>query len=287
MYLFKSVADLQAYLKPQRDKNRSIGFVPTMGALHEGHLSLLRRSLAESQCTVCSIFVNPTQFNDPSDLEQYPHSPESDLERLYQTGCPVVFMPTVAEVYPNGKAPADTQKLDFGSLATVMEGAHRPGHFQGVAQVVKRLLDIVQPDFLFMGEKDYQQLLIVREMVRQTGIPTEVIGCPTVREADGLAMSSRNQRLSPQQRQQAALIYRTLQQAAAWVKNWPPREVEAKAMSQLKEAGLEPEYFELAEARSLQRVEDVQNADTVLALVAARVGDVRLIDNYLLKGNAH
>lgn len=285
MYLFKSVRDLNAYLEPYRDKNRSIGFVPTMGALHEGHLSLVRRSLEESQSTVCSIFVNPTQFNEPNDLKHYPRSPESDLEMLYQVGCQAVFMPTVEEVYPNGQAPGSTQQLDFGPLATVLEGAHRPGHFRGVAQVVKRLLDIVKPDRLFMGEKDYQQLLIVREMVRQTGISTEVIGCPTVREADGLAMSSRNQRLSPKQREQAAAIYRTLQQAADWATQLPPRKVEEKAMASLREAGLNPEYFELAETRQLKQVEDVQTSDEVLALAAARIGGIRLIDNYLLKGN--
>ena len=285
MYVFKTANGLNHYLQAYRDKKRPVGFVPTMGALHQGHLSLVERSLEDNPCTVCSIFVNPTQFDEPSDLERYPRSPERDLELLYQTGCEVVFMPPVAEVYPDGQPQSRTAQLDFGALARIMEGAQRPGHFDGVAEVVKRLIDIVQPDRMYMGEKDYQQLLIVRSMVQQLQLPVEVVGCPIVRESDGLAMSSRNQRLSAEQRQQAAAISEVLRKAAHWAASSSPEQVEQKAMQALEEAGLQPEYFTLVNAKDLSAIDHFPKKGKVMAFVAARAGDVRLIDNSPVKSS--
>lgn len=286
MYVFKTVEDLNQHLQDCRTKKRSVGFVPTMGALHKGHLSLVARSLSDNTCTVCSIFVNPTQFNESSDLETYPRSPERDLQLLHHSGCDVVFMPSAAEVYPEGQQKDTTALLDFGGLDQVMEGARRPGHFDGVAQVVERLIDIVQPDRMYMGKKDYQQLLIVRSMVQQLQLPVEVVGCPIIRETDGLAMSSRNQRLSPTQRQQAAAISNVLAQAAQWAENLSPAQVEQNALHALRAAGLDPEYFTLADADSLSVVDTTfPSKGQTIAFVAARAGDIRLIDNKLIKSD--
>ncbi|MCO6477469.1 MAG: pantoate--beta-alanine ligase [Phaeodactylibacter sp.] len=283
MYLFKKISTLIRFLESYRNKNRPIGFVPTMGALHEGHLSLVRQSLEATQCTVCSIFVNPTQFNEASDLEKYPRTPAKDLTMLYKAGCDVVFMPAPEEVYPPG---LDTSvNIGFAGLDHPMEGRFRPGHFQGVAQVVKRLLDIVEPDKLLMGQKDYQQFLIVRHMARVLSLPTEVVMAPTVREKNGLAMSSRNQRLSPEQRELAAALRQTLQKAAKWIRKYPPREVEQKAIQALRQyPGIEPEYFQLADGATLQPAPDYENPDSIVACAAIWIGGVRLIDNMILKG---
>ena len=281
MYLFKKTQALRQFLETYRSKNRSIGFVPTMGALHEGHLSLVRQSLESTQCTVCSIFVNPTQFNEASDLEKYPRTPSQDLTMLYKAGCHVVFMPSPEEVYPTG---LDTRiKLDFKGLDQPMEGRFRPGHFDGVAQVVKRLLDIVEPDKLFMGQKDYQQFLIVQHMARTLSIPTEVVMSPIVREKSGLAMSSRNQRLGPEQREQAAALHQTLLQVEKWMAEFPPREVEQMALQALQQPGLEPEYFQLVDGQTLQPVSDYESPAAIVACAAIWVGGVRLIDNLILK----
>ncbi|MCB0637818.1 MAG: pantoate--beta-alanine ligase, partial [Lewinella sp.] len=195
MYLFQGVSQLQRHLAAERVNNRTVGFVPTMGALHEGHLALVRQSLAENQVTVCSIFVNPTQFNDSDDLKKYPRTPGKDLEKLAMVGCDVAFLPNVAEVYPPG---LDTAlPLDLAGLDRSLEGAHRPGHFAGVVQVVKRFLDLVEPHRLYLGQKDFQQQLIIRHMVQALNLPVKVLTVPTVREPDGLAMSSRNTLLDP------------------------------------------------------------------------------------------
>ncbi len=283
MYLFKKISTLRRFLESYRNKNRPIGFVPTMGALHEGHLSLIRQSLEATQCTVCSIFVNPTQFNEASDLEKYPRTPAKDLSMLYKAGCDVVFMPAPEEVYPPG---LDTRiSIGFDGLDQPMEGRFRPGHFEGVAQVVRRLLDIVKPDKLFLGQKDYQQFLIVQHMARVLSIPTEVVMAPIVREENGLAMSSRNQRLSPGQREQAAALHKTLQKTVTWIREYPPREVEQRAIQALQQqAGIEPEYFQLADADTLQPVPDYESPGSIVACAAIWVGGVRLIDNIILKG---
>jgi len=284
MYLFKKVSDLEAFLGPYRQKRRTIGFVPTMGALHNGHLSLIRASHEQASCTVASIFVNPTQFNEASDLEKYPRTPAQDLRLLYQAGCQAVFMPPVEEVYPPNEQ--QSMDVDFGVLTTVMEGAHRPGHFDGVAQVVKRLLDIVQPTHLYMGQKDYQQVIVVRRMVDALAIDTEVVMCPIVREEDGLAMSSRNVRLDKESRQKAPAIYQALQEARAMLQRGESvQTIQRKSLDALSAAGLKPEYFELADAHSLQLVEDTAKVEAIVACTAAWAGDIRLIDNRMLKGS--
>jgi pantoate--beta-alanine ligase len=282
MLLFKKVNDLKAFMAGQKKKGRTTGFVPTMGALHEGHISLVQRSMKETDCTVCSIFVNPTQFNDPADLIKYPRTPEKDLTMLLPTGCHVLFMPEVEEIYPDGQGAIS--QFDFSQLDKTMEGAHRPGHFAGVAQVVKRLLDIVEPQRLYMGQKDFQQISIVREMLRQLHSETELVMCPIIREPDGLAMSSRNVRLSPEQRVISPLIYQTLREIKAKKDALPPQQLVAYALLKLSVPGMIPEYFEIVDGRTLQPVEHVEDSDFVVACTVVRVGEVRLLDNMILKG---
>lgn len=281
MFIFQRVADLQEYLGRARQAGRSIGFVPTMGALHQGHLDLIRRAESETDLVVASVFVNPTQFNDPKDLEKYPRTPEKDAEALFSAGCNALFMPPVDEVYPPGRD--ITLRLDFGLLDKVMEGVFRPGHFGGMATVVKRLLDIVGPDRLFMGQKDFQQLTIVRDMLRQLNSPVQLVMCPTTREADGLAMSSRNVRLSPEMRAAAPVIYRILQESKEMFAHRSAAEIRETAFQQLEQAGLRPEYFEISDGITLAPVAHRQPGAYVVACLAAFAGDVRLIDNMVLQ----
>lgn len=280
MLIFKKVADLRHWLVRQ---NTTLGFVPTMGALHAGHLELVRMAKREGCTTVASIFVNPTQFNDPSDLEKYPRTPEKDAELLISAQCDALFIPSVEEVYPPGKNLRI--ELDFKQLDKVMEGKFRPGHFEGMATVVHRLLDIVRPQRLYMGQKDFQQLSIVRDMIRQLELSVELVMCPTVREPDGLAMSSRNVRLTPEMRQIAPLIHQTLQWAkTAWENGLPLKTIEMDALHKLSEEGFRPEYFELVDGLSLESVRSVDaNPDAqVVACTAVFAGNVRLIDNLII-----
>ncbi|HMQ48946.1 MAG TPA: pantoate--beta-alanine ligase [Saprospiraceae bacterium] len=283
MYLFKKANDLQAYLTHFRLKNQPVGFVPTMGALHEGHLSLVHQSIQSNACTVCSIFVNPTQFNERSDLDKYPRTPAKDLELLYKVGCHVVFMPEVEEVYPPGQTAIHVPAINLNGLDQLMEGAFRPGHFEGVMQVVKRLIDLVQPQRLYLGQKDFQQFLIVQRMVEALKLPLEVISCPIFREANGLAMSSRNERLSPELRAKAALIYQTLCDAKQWMEQFPPQMICEKALQQLQVEDFRPEYFELVDSQTLLPVHDFEAVESIHACAAVWVGEVRLIDNLFLK----
>ncbi len=282
MKIFRKVQDLQACLDRERLAGRCIGFAPTMGALHDGHLELIRMAKRDETFTVASIFVNPTQFNDPKDLEKYPRMPEKDAELLLSVHCDALFMPPVEEVYPPGQDM--TIHLNFGALATVMEGEFRPGHFQGMATVVNRLLDIVKPDKLYMGQKDYQQLSIVRNMIEQLNLPIELVMCPTVREPDGLAMSSRNLRLTPEMRAAAPIIYSALQALKTGFEKEPAAAVIKKATDSIAGAGLRPEYIDVVDGITLQRVENWNDADSVVACVAAFAGDIRLIDNLVVKG---
>lgn len=281
MFLYHTLSELQQYLNSRRRLGEQIGFAPTMGALHSGHLDLIRHSKAHNACTVCSIFVNPTQFNDPKDLEKYPRTPEKDLAMLESVGTEVVFMPAVEEIYPPGLE--TTLQLELGQLDKVMEGAFRPGHFQGMAQVVKRLLDIVQPDRLYMGQKDFQQFSIVGHMIRQLNLPVELVMVPTVREADGLAMSSRNVRLSEAQRTVAPVIYQTLSWAKTQLGIQPIAEIEAEAMQRLSLPEFRPEYFQIVDGRTLLPVVEPTEHKWIVACVASWVGEVRLIDNLELK----
>jgi pantoate--beta-alanine ligase len=282
MLLFKKNEDLQKHISSLKADGKSIGFVPTMGALHDGHLSLLHRSKKQTDFTVCSIFVNPSQFNDAADLQNYPRTPSEDVAMLLEAGCDALYMPAVAEVYPaNLKVPPPP---DLGYLAQPMEGKHRPGHFEGMAQVVRRLLDIVAPDKLFMGQKDFQQFTIVRQMLLQLKSNVQIVLCPIVREADGLAMSSRNTRLTEAQRQLAPLIYRTLSEAKAKVHSHFPKNIMAEAMRQLAVEGMEPAYFEIVDGNSLKPINLFEDTDYAVACAAAKLGAVRLIDNMVLKG---
>ena len=280
MFVFKTVSELQQYLNSRRANGEQIGFAPTMGALHLGHLDLMRHSKAQNACTVCSIFVNPTQFNDPKDLEKYPRTPEKDLAMLESVGTEVVFMPAVEEIYPPGLDLA--LQLDLNPLDQVMEGAFRPGHFQGMAQVVKRLLDIVQPDRLYMGQKDFQQFSIVGYLIQQMQLPVELVMVPTVREADGLAMSSRNVRLSPEQRQAAPIIYRTLEWAKSQLGLQAIAEIETAALQRLNLPDFRPEYFQIVDGKTLKPIINPTEHDWIVACVATWVGEVRLIDNLAL-----
>lgn len=280
MLIFKKIADLRLWLSRQ---NAPVGFAPTMGALHEGHLELIRMAKRDGCVAVASIFVNPTQFNDPKDLEKYPRTPEKDAALLMSADCDALFMPPVVEVYPPG---VDlTIDLDFRQLDKVMEGEFRPGHFKGMATVVNRLLDIVRPDRLYMGQKDYQQLSIVRDMIRQLSLPVELVMCPTMREPDGLAMSSRNVRLTPEMRATAPVIHQTLQWARTALENGQQSvDIQAAAMEKLFAAGLRPEYFDIVDGVSLLPVKNKDAAAFVVACMAAFAGDVRLIDNLVLQG---
>lgn len=282
MLLYKNVKDLQAYLGKLREEGKTIGIVPTMGALHEGHLSLINKAKEVNDCTVCSIFVNPTQFNEASDLTKYPRTPGKDVDLLAGVGCEVIFMPTVEEVYPKGEN--FDVSFDFEGLDMPMEGANRPGHFAGVAQVVHRLLDIVQPDHIYMGQKDFQQYSIVRRMLALMDSKTKIVMCEIVREADGLAKSSRNVRLTAEHRVIAPKIQEILQEAKSKIHSHFPQQIEAEAMAQLRAIdGFKPEYFTIAHGRTLQPFEVFEDVDFAVACTAVWAGKVRLIDNVILK----
>ena len=284
MQTFETVSALQQHLDQCRQNGQTIGFAPTMGALHAGHLSLIQASKEQADVTVCSIFVNPTQFNEKDDFAKYPRHTNIDQAKLEEANTEVLFLPSVEEIYPDG---TDTpHPFDFGYLTVPMEGAHRPGHFDGMAQVVKRLLDIVQPDYLYMGQKDYQQFLIVKKMIELMGSKTQIVKCPIMRERHGLAMSSRNERLSPKNREHAAWIYRTLTKAVSKgkFKTLDISSVEEWAKTQLEKAGgFEVIYFEMVDADTLQQVEHFGDAEQIIACTAVRIGDIRLIDNMFVK----
>lgn len=256
------------------------GFIPTMGALHQGHISLIREAARRGRFTVCSIFVNPTQFNDPSDYAKYPKTLDEDILLLDSSGADVLFLPSVEEIYPGGVQPV--KKYDLGYLETVLEGKYRPGHFQGVCQVVERLLRIVRPDELFMGQKDYQQCMVLRKLIELERLPVAMIVCPTRREEDGLAMSSRNLRLDEGQRRAAAELYRVLQ----WIKSrFSPGQLESlkkEAAARLEAKGFRVDYVEIAGARDLTLLDSWDGTRPAVALLAAYSGEVRLIDNELL-----
>ncbi len=281
MMVAHSIPEAGQWLAGNRKAGKSAGFVPTLGALHEGHLRLVGRSCAENDITSVSIFVNPIQFNNPEDLAKYPRTLENDLHLLEETGCDLVFVPSVREMYP---VPV-TEKYDFGELDKVMEGAHRPGHFNGVAIVVKRLFDIIHPDRAYFGEKDFQQLRIIQLLVKMENLPVEIVPCPTVREADGLAMSSRNRRLSAGERETAPEIYRTLLGARELAKKLPVDEVRRISAERLERKGFIVDYFEIADVASLQPVGSWEDAPELIACVAAFLGSVRLIDNMILFSN--
>jgi pantoate--beta-alanine ligase len=251
-----------------------------MGALHDGHIQLIRTSLDENAHTLCSIFVNPTQFNDPQDFQKYPITIEADIQKLESAGCNILFLPTVEEIYPGGTG--DGKHYELGHLEQVLEGSFRPGHFQGVCRVVDILLGITEPNELYLGQKDYQQCMVIKKMIELTGRQTSLRICDTVRERDGLAMSSRNMRLTPGQRTTATLIHKLLSEARRSLKPGDLRPFQEKALQELRNGGFKPDYFEFAHADSLQILQHWNGKDPLVAVVAAFLGDVRLIDNMIL-----
>lgn len=283
MVVFKTIKDLQQYLDySSREQPANVGFVPTMGALHDGHISLIKRAKADGAMVVASIFVNPTQFNDKEDFDKYPTSIEADMQLLAEAGCDVLLLPSVAEIYPGGEQ--NMPVFDFGYLDTVLEGANRPGHFKGVGQVVARLLGIVKPRRLYMGQKDYQQCMVVTRLLQMLDLhdKVEMVICPTTREADGLAMSSRNRRLTEPQRAIAGLLYQCLVSIQAKKDNTSFAIVQKECNDLLTAKGFNPEYIALADARDLTLLDEYDNIRPMVALLAAKVGGVRLIDNLLL-----
>lgn len=276
MRVFSYITDLKEFLQSHRQLQRSIGFVPTMGALHAGHLSLIEKARSENDICVCSIFVNPIQFNNPEDLKKYPVQTDKDLDMLADQGCDVVFCPDKNEMYPE----AVHNTYDFGQLDKVMEGAFRPGHFNGVAIVVKRLFDIVEPDTAYFGEKDFQQLQIIRSLVIQEKLPVTIVPCPIVRAADGLALSSRNALLPPEHRRIAPQIATLMQECALLAGELSVEGLKAYARQKID---ARPEfvldYFEIAAEETLQPIDTWADAKKIRAFIAVYLGKVRLIDN--------
>jgi pantoate--beta-alanine ligase len=274
--VFKEKLALSAYLSDKIN----VGFVPTMGALHKGHVSLVEMSVKQCNTTVCSIFVNPTQFNDKNDLLNYPRTTEKDLKLLQEAGCNVVFIPEVEEIYPKD---ATLQQYNFGAIEKVMEGEHRPGHFNGMANVVQRLFDIVKPDFAFFGEKDFQQLCVVKQLVKILNLKVEIIPGKIIREVDGLAMSSRNMLLTADERNQASGIYNTLLKVKSMKNNFDLKELLAFAHKNFENYPLiTPEYIHFANANTLELAVKHQNDMQIMMFIAVKLGKVRLIDNMLI-----
>lgn len=280
MIVVETVDKLRAFLAAARAEGKSVGLVPTMGALHEGHASLVQRSVAENDVTVVSVFVNPTQFNDKGDLERYPRTLDADCALLSSLGANYVFAPSVEEVYPE----PDTRVFDFAPLDKVMEGVYRPGHFNGVAQIVSKLFMYVEPDRAYFGEKDFQQLAIIREMVRQLGFKLQVVGCPIVREKDGLALSSRNTLLTPEQRITALAISKTLFASLDYAKLHTLTETKQMVEQTIAGTeGLELEYYEVVDGNTLQPVASWDDTDYIVGCITVYCGKVRLIDNIRYK----
>lgn len=281
MKIFRNRADLTPYLKGLRKNGSRIGFVPTMGALHTGHLSLIAASKLKSDITVCSIFVNPTQFNDPKDLEKYPRPVEQDIDLLIAGGCDILYLPEAGDVYPKGTT--QKEKFDFGGIDQKLEGASRPGHFAGVAQVVKILLEIVQPAKMYLGQKDYQQFLILSDLVKQLKIKTKVVRCPIIREKNGLAMSSRNIRLSAGARDEAGIIFKTLKKTALRLKQGETDACLALATNELNShTDFTVDYFELLHAGNLRPVKKYKKNHAYILITSVIVEGVRLLDNLLI-----
>ena len=280
MELIQTVKELRAKLKKARTEGKTIGLVPTMGALHAGHASLVKRAVAENDIVVVSDFVNPTQFNDKNDLVKYPRTLDADCRLLDACGVTYVFAPSVEEIYPE----PDTRTFSYAPLDTVMEGKYRPGHFNGVCQIVSKLFLIVEPTQAYFGEKDFQQLAIIREMVRKYPFHLQIVGCPIVREADGLALSSRNARLSCEQRTQALQISKTLFASKEYAQSHTLKETKDFVEQAIQEAdGLRLEYFEIVDGNTLQEVKNWDDSAYIVGCITVFCGEVRLIDNIKYK----
>ena len=280
MKIYKTTKGLENALRALRAESKTIGLVPTMGALHAGHLSLVERCVAENDVCVVSVFVNPTQFNNQTDLEKYPRTLEADAALLAGAKCSILFAPSVKQIYPK----PDTRVFDFGQLDKVMEGVHRPGHFNGVGQVVSRLFDIVKPGKAYFGEKDYQQLAIIRKMVKDYKYPIEIVGCPIVREKDGMALSSRNMRLSKDERKRAVRISQTLFKSVEMAATKSLEEVKQWVIDEInKDSILNVEYYEIVNSETMQSVKSWKDADKITGCITVYCGEVRLIDNIQYK----
>lgn len=280
MVTIKTISELKSTLNAYRAEKKSIGLVPTMGALHQGHISLVKRCVAENDICVVSDFVNPTQFNDKHDLATYPHKPEEDAALLEAVGCSILFMPEVEEMYPQ----EDTRQFHFGDLEKVMEGPYRPGHFNGVAQIVSKLFYAVEPENAYFGEKDFQQIAIIRSMVAQLKLPVHIISCPIVRENDGLAMSSRNTRLNAEEREKAVLISKYLFESRTFAAEKSLEETKAFVEKNIcKEPIFRLDYFEIVDGYTLQTVKNWEDASYIVGCIAVYCGSIRLIDNIIYK----
>ncbi|MBO7427816.1 MAG: pantoate--beta-alanine ligase [Paludibacteraceae bacterium] len=280
MKIYKTTKGLENALQKLRAESKSIGLVPTMGALHAGHLSLVKRCVEENDVCVVSVFVNPTQFNNQTDLEKYPRTLEADAALLAGAKCTIMFAPSVKQIYPK----PDTRVFDFGQLDKVMEGVHRPGHFNGVGQVVSRLFDIVKPGKAYFGEKDYQQLAIIRKMVKDYKYPIQIVGCPIVREKDGMALSSRNMRLSKDERKRAVRISQTLFKSVEMAATKSLEEVKQWVIDEInKDSILNVEYYEIVNSETMQSVKSWKDADKITGCITVYCGEVRLIDNIQYK----
>ena len=282
MQVFHKIVELQNILFDDRKQGKTVGLVPTMGALHEGHASLVKKSVEDNDITVVSIFVNPTQFNDPKDLNSYPRDLDADCKLLESVGADYVFAPSVDEMYPT----KDTRHFEFPPVSTVMEGAHRPGHFNGVCQVVSRLFYIVRPDRAYFGEKDWQQIAVVKAMVKSLGLNVSIVECPIVREPDGLARSSRNTLLSADERAIAPNIFKALKDSIDYAKSHTLKETHDKVVSQINATdGLDVEYYEIVDGNTLQPVDTWDASDYIVGCITVYCGarPVRLIDHIKYK----
>ncbi len=280
MILFKKADDLSKYIRQQQSIGKQVGFAPTMGALHQGHLSLIDACKAANDVSVCSIFVNPTQFNDPKDFQKYPITIEKDIYLLEKKGTDIIFLPSVEEIYPTGTK--DIEHYNLGYLETILEGQYRPGHFQGVCQVMRRLLEIVQPNDLFMGQKDYQQCMVVKKLLQLMQSDIVFHSCATIRETDGLAMSSRNVRLNADERKKATAIFETLSYIKKNIAAGDLSDLLKQAKKMLIESDFKIDYVEIADADTLQLMHEWDGKQKLVALVAAFQHEVRLIDNMIL-----
>ena len=280
MILLKKIADIVAFLAQKKKTGSIIGFVPTMGALHAGHIALVKSSKDAGEFTVCSIFVNPTQFNDQKDFEKYPSTIETDIDLLEKAGCDLLFLPTITEIYPTGTK--NEKPYQLGYLENLLEGKFRPGHFQGVCQVVHRLLTAISPNRLYLGQKDYQQCMVIKKLITLTHIDATVVICPTLREPDGLAMSSRNMRLMATERKQALRIFETLSFIKKEIRPGYLDDLKERAKQYLTAEGFKVDYVEIADAHTLEPQEIWDGKLPLVALVAAFLNEVRLIDNMLL-----
>ena len=281
MKLISTIKDLKSLLDECRAEGKTVGLVPTMGALHQGHASLVERAVKENDVAVVSVFVNPTQFNDKNDLKNYPRTLEADCALLEKIGADITFAPSAEEMYPT----EDTRQFSFAPIDTVMEGACRPGHFNGVAQIVSKLFYAVEPDKAYFGEKDFQQLAIIREMVRQLDLKLEIVGCPIVREADGLAMSSRNTLLTADERQRALTISRTLFASLDFATDNSLAATKAFVEEKINSTpGLELEYYQIVDGNTLQEINEWSDSDYIVGCIALFCGKIRLIDNIKYKG---